>query len=125
MDLLLEISDNNFSKDKIEYSQIDFKIRKAVRTILLNSSGECALLSVTKENYFKLPGGGIELGEDIESALRREVKEEVGADIDIVKEVGIIVEYRIKDKRLQISYCYLSYLSGEIGETSYDTKEKN
>lgn len=38
--------------------------------------------------------GGIELGESTDKALRREVKEEVGADIEVLGEIGAILEYR-------------------------------
>jgi len=53
-------------------------------------------LFVGKLNYYKLPGGGIDPGENREQALIREVLEEVGATISVDGEVGETLEYRSK-----------------------------
>lgn len=35
--------------------------------------------------YFVFPGGGVEQGEDLETAMKRECKEELGVDIEIIE----------------------------------------
>ena len=124
MELVKEI----FEKDiGYNYENIDiaYKLRKASRSIVITDSGEIALLYVSKNNYHKLPGGGIELGEDINIALNREVMEEVGVNIDVLGEIGTIIEYRNKHELLQISYCYYSRVKGDIKETSFTDEEIN
>lgn len=122
MELIKEIPDN-IGEDDIAY-----ELRKATRTVLLNDSNKVALLYVAKDNYHKLPGGGIEKGESIFSALKREVKEEVGANIDILDDIGVIIEYRngfgkYPTGQIQISYCYYSKVIDELKETSFTEKE--
>jgi len=102
-----------------------YELRKAVRTILLNAENEVALLNVSKFGYYKLPGGGIENNEKVLKALVREVKEEVGANISILNELGIIIEYRNTHQLLQVSYCFVSTVKGKIGKSKFTEEEIN
>jgi nucleoside triphosphatase len=53
---------------------------------ILNPKGEVLLCRSEKwKDYYTIPGGHIELGERIEDALKREVKEEVGLDVEPVR----------------------------------------
>jgi 8-oxo-dGTP diphosphatase len=46
------------------------------------------LLSPQFGNKFDLPGGGVDLGENLESAVVREVKEETGIDVEVTAALG-------------------------------------
>ena len=41
-----------------------------------------------KNHYYRPPGGSIEFGEQAEETLRREIKEEFGAEIDVGRFLG-------------------------------------
>jgi 8-oxo-dGTP pyrophosphatase MutT (NUDIX family) len=77
------------------------------RAVLLDSNGQVHLLFVSKHGYHKLPGGGLEEGEDAAQALERELMEEVGCKAEVITELGTIEECReYPDGGLrQISYC--------------------
>jgi 8-oxo-dGTP diphosphatase len=47
--------------------------------------------------YWALPGGRMDLGENIEQTIVREVKEETGLEVAIVRVVGEYIEKGIKD----------------------------
>lgn len=102
----------------------NFKSREFARAIVLDSDNYVAMLHAAKTFYYKLPGGGIELGETNEIALRRECKEEIGCDVEIVKEFGSTLEYRKKYKLKQISYCYIAKVKGEKGTPKLEKDEE-
>lgn len=57
-----------------------------VGALILNDEKQVLLVKSNKwKDRFTLPGGHIELGETAEQALKREVKEEVGLKIKIIK----------------------------------------
>jgi 8-oxo-dGTP diphosphatase len=118
MVLLLEIKDKEYP---IDMSSIAF--REASRAVVFDENGLIPMLYVSKENYHKLPGGGIEEGEDKMEALKREVIEEAGCEIDDIFEVGMIIEFRSKWDLKQISYCYYAKAVKE-GQTKFTDKEK-
>lgn len=113
MELLLELTEKNIGAEAVESFAFPYQLRKASRAVIFNQTNEVAIMAVTKLNYHKLPGGGVEEEETLHSALKREALEEAGSQIEIGKELGAIIEYRNQSKRLQISYCYLVKLVGK------------
>lgn len=106
MKLLKTISDIDFFPN-IEVLPIENKSisRTAVRTVLYNEYDKIALVGDT---YVVLPGGAMNIGESYENTIRREIKEEIGCEIDIIEEIGRVVEYRNKGGVIQESYCFIS-----------------
>jgi 8-oxo-dGTP diphosphatase len=121
--LLREITDKDF-KEAFD-SNVRYNIRKAARAVVINETGKVAVLYASKNEYYKLPGGGIEDDEDNIRALHREIMEEVGVEVEIIDEIGLIIEYRIKYELLQISYCYLCKVKGEYKIPTYTANEIN
>ncbi|KKP68485.1 MAG: hypothetical protein UR66_C0005G0032 [Candidatus Moranbacteria bacterium GW2011_GWE1_35_17] len=106
-------------------SKEEVKIRKAARTVVFDNDNKIALLKVTNHNYHKLPGGGVEEGEDLAKALEREAMEEIGCKILVTAEIGKIIEHRDEWNLKQESYCYLAKLVGEKGQPDFTEKEMN
>jgi len=100
-----------------------YSIRKAARAIVLDDLNQVALLKVGKHNYYKLPGGGIEEGEDKIEALHRELAEELGCKAEIIDEVGQIIQYLDQKKLVQTSYCYLAKQIGERTTPDFTEEE--
>lgn len=124
MKLIKEIRDSDTINEVIPNPKEKYSYRVAARTILINSTGKIAILEIKKHGYHKLPGGGLEEGEDIKQTLKREIKEEIGAEIEIIGEVGMIIEYKNKYNQKQTSYCYLAKIKNINVGTSLTKEEK-
>ena len=63
-----------------------------VGAIILNETGEVLLLlreKAPEAGYWSIPGGKVELFETLEDAIKREVKEELDIDIELIDLVGV------------------------------------
>ncbi len=120
MQLLRAIDLDNVSENERE----TLPLRQAARAIVLDENKNIALLHVQKGNYYKIPGGGIEPGEDTLVALKRECLEEIGCQVEVDEEIGLIIEYRQKFNVRQESYCFLAHVIGNKGNPSFTEKEQ-
>ncbi len=119
MELLKEIKDDICPEDESR-----LKTREAARGIFFDEEGLIPLLFVSKHNYYKLPGGGVESGEDKMKALEREAREETGSEIEVTGKIGTVVEVRSKWNFRQTSYCYLGKIKLK-GKPNFTKKETN
>lgn len=68
--------------------------RKTARAIVKNADGLYAVMYAEKFNLYSLPGGGVEPGEDVLAALKREIYEETGCTCDQIEALGYVYENR-------------------------------
>ena len=123
MNILFKITDKDFGIEPIEMK--DFRLRKAARGIVIREDGKIAIQNKKNKNEYKLVGGGIESNEDPKDAFKREVLEEAGCKIDIIKEVGIIEEYRSLQNLKQISNVFIAKVIKDIHTLNLTDKEKS
>jgi ADP-ribose pyrophosphatase YjhB (NUDIX family) len=102
-----------------------YSLREAARAVVMDDNNAIALLHVTRDHYYKLPGGGIEGDEDAGEALERELLEEIGTTAEIVANLGTVQEYRYYWNMNQVSYCYLAKQYGKKGTPNYTEEELN
>ena len=67
-------------------------------------------VKIQGNDFYCLPGGHVELGEDTDAAVLREMKEELGYEVNIVKLVSIIQNFfKTKDNLIfhELGYYYI------------------
>ncbi|OGG59708.1 hypothetical protein A2765_03915 [Candidatus Kaiserbacteria bacterium RIFCSPHIGHO2_01_FULL_56_24] len=117
---ILILNPENATEEEVK----NYSRRDAARGVVVDDQNKLALLHVSKGKYYKLPGGGLEGDEDKFTAFRRECAEEIGSDVEISVELGIVVEYRKIFQLKQTSYCYLAKVKSEKGTPDFTDEEK-
>lgn len=70
------------------------------------------------QGSYALPGGFVEVGETVEEAVQREVKEETGLDLVLLKLVGVYSKPDRDPRGHVVSICYLAEGSGTLSAGS-------
>ena len=73
---------------------------------VIERAGRVLLARRRDIGWWNLPGGGLEHGETVDEALRRELREEIGAEVTIVRLSGVYSKPR-KDEVVLTFLCHL------------------
>lgn len=125
MNVIAKIREQDIYPDAVMVDPSGFKHREAVRAVVTDETGQVALLNVTKRGFHKLPGGGIESNESRTEALEREVLEEVGCYIEVLSELGEVIEYRDQWQQIQTSFCYRAQRVGDLQQNALTKQEQD
>lgn len=105
--------------------------RPSVRGIIFNKDNLISLIYSQKYHFYKLPGGGIEEGENYLETLIREVKEETGLTVipSSVQEFGEALRIQkssaLKDTIfVQQNYYYICQTTGKVHAQHLDQDEQ-
>ncbi len=95
---------------------IDY-IGVSVGALFTNKRGEIFLSKRSKharnqKGCWETPGGAVDFGEKREDAIKREMKEEFGIDIEIIKELQTIDELLLKEKQHWVATIYTARIRG-------------
>jgi 8-oxo-dGTP pyrophosphatase MutT (NUDIX family) len=84
----------------------------AVTAVVKNENDELLMIERTDNGLWALPGGAQDLGESAIDAVRREVKEETGIDVEVTGLSGIysdprhVIAYDDGEVRQEFSLCF-------------------
>lgn len=72
------------------------QLRPSVAAIITNDDGHVLLQRRSDNGLWGLPGGGVEIGESVSTAIVREVQEETGLTVEIERLVGVYSDPRFQ-----------------------------
>ena len=96
----------------------DYLYRLSIKGIIFNDVGEILFVKESGRDWWDLPGGGMDHGEDIKTAIAREMKEEVNLTGDFTYQIVHVDDpAELKDaKVLQVRLIFI--IKPEIMEFS-------
>ncbi|HBJ2620366.1 hypothetical protein SR42_11290 [Clostridium botulinum] len=93
----------------------------AASAIVTDKAGRIVMHKRVDNKLWSLVGGAMEYGESISDTIRREIKEETGLEVQIIRIIGVytnpnhIIEYSDGEVRQQFSICFhCKIISGNI-----------
>lgn len=116
MDIIKEFKDDQYPRKG------DWKERRIARGVVINGDGLFALHRIKRNDifgnyaYYETPGGGIDLKESPATAFQRECEEELGYQVEILGEIGIIKDEYALLSRKNVNYYFLAKATKYVGK---------
>ena len=123
-ELFLELKDEEWQLEYIDHN------REIVRAIVFDEDGYFYFVRAERSDDFghavliETSGGGVEKGENLNIAILRELKEELGAKVEIICKIGTVSDYYNLIHRHNVNNYFLCKVTS-IGENSLTDDEKN
>ena len=92
-ELLLNLEDNEWPPTGIDHD------RMIARAIVVDDDGYFYFVRADRDDDFgkatliETAGGGVEAGEDLNAAIKRELKEELGVNVEVICKIGVVSDY--------------------------------
>lgn len=121
-ELSIELQDKEWP---FEYTDHD---RSIARAICVDADGSFYFVRVNRDDRFgkctliETSGGGIEDGEDPYTAIGRELREELGADTEVICKIGVVSDYYNAVHRHNINHYFLCKIRS-FGEKNMTRQE--
>lgn len=97
----------------IDFKESDYRFLVRCSAFIINSKNEILLFKYKNADYYLLPGGRVKKLEDSKMAIIREIKEELGIELDF--KLLIVFENILKEIKIQnIDFCYYTKYDGVI-----------
>ena len=106
-ELVIELQDTEWPFEFIDHD------RMIVRAICFDDDGFFYFVREERDDGFvkatliETSGGGVEAGEDLQSAIKRELKEELGVGVEVIRKIGVISDYYNLIRRHNITNYFL------------------
>ena len=106
-EIYLELEDTSWP---FTYTDHD---RMIVRGVVYDDEGSFYFVRANRDDDFgravtiETAGGGVEKDENLEEAIRRELLEELGAEVDVICKIGVVSDYYNLIHRHNINNYYL------------------
>ncbi len=98
--------------------------RVGARAILRSENQQIALVFESTYNHYKLPGGCVEKGENLEKALRREIQEKVGAKIKNIRYLGVVQSHLAAFNEDCAQHYFTAEVDGATHESAWIDEEE-
>ena len=92
-EIYIELQDTQWQFDYIDHD------RNIARAIVYDENGIFYFVRAERDDDFgkatliETAGGGVEVGEELQTAIQRELKEELGVSVEIVFKIGVVSDY--------------------------------
>ncbi len=106
-ELFLELTDTEWPFAGVDHD------RSIVRAVAFDGDGWLYFVRAVRNDEFgpatliETSGGGVEPGEDLLAAIRRELREELGAEVDVVAKIGDVSDYYNLIRRHNVNHYFL------------------
>ncbi len=92
-EIKIDLQDTQWKFDYVDHD------RNIARAIVYDESGQFYFVRVHRDDDFgkatliETAGGGVEEGEDLHTAVERELKEELGVKVAVICKIGVVSDY--------------------------------
>lgn len=93
IELKLDLHDTEWQYEYVDHD------RNIARAIVYDEEGQFYFVRAVRDDDFgkatliETAGGGVESGEDLITAIKRELKEELGVQVEVLCKIGVVSDY--------------------------------